>query len=172
MSTPRATSVVVVAALLPSTTAVAAPDAASHPPAPAALGAIVAEIGADAAAVRGELRAARAQRDVIKTLCLNDKLNQLDVTLRTAEAQREAALASPGEAEALAQAQTRLEIQRQTARRVAAEAQQCVGQPDPGPGPGGDVAMTEPTLPSVADYPAPVDVITAVAPPLSVSAYK
>jgi hypothetical protein len=168
MRTPRATPVVI-AALLLSASAVAAPDA---PTGPAALGAIVAEIGGEAAAVRGELRAARAQRDVIKILCLNDKLNQLDVTVRTAEAQREAAVASVGDAEALAQAQARLEIQRQTARRVAAEAQQCVGQPEPGPGPGGDVVLTEPALPPVSDYPAPADVFAAMAPPPPVSGYK
>jgi hypothetical protein len=167
MPAPRATPVVI-AALLLSTSAVAAPD----PPAgPAALGTIVAEIGEEATAVRSELRAARAQRDIIKTLCLNDKLNQLDVAFRAAEAQRETAVASAGDAEALAQAQARMEIQRQTARRVATEARYCVSGPEP-PATGGDVTTTEPSLPPVSEYPTPADVFAAIAPPLSVSAYK
>jgi hypothetical protein len=160
-----------VSSLLLSAHALAAPDA---PPSPAvSLGAIVDEIGADATAVRGQLRAARAQRDVVKTLCLNDKLNQLDVALRTATTLRDAALAAADRGgEALAQARARLEVERQIARRVAAEAQQCVGLPEPGPdGPGG-VGMTEPQLPPVSDYPAPADLFATIAPPLSVSAYK
>src|SRR6187551_3456313 len=34
--------------------------------------------------VRRQLETARAQRDVVKTLCLNDKLNQIDVAIRSA----------------------------------------------------------------------------------------
>src|SRR5262245_4703437 len=33
--------------------------------------------------VRSQLQTARAQRDVVKTLCLNDKLNQMDVAIRS-----------------------------------------------------------------------------------------
>ena len=38
--------------------------------------------------VRRQLETARAQRDVVKTLCLNDKLNQLDVAIRSARERR------------------------------------------------------------------------------------
>src|SRR5579863_1480472 len=40
--------------------------------------------------VRRQLEQARAQRDVVKTLCLNDKLNQLDVAIRSARERRQA----------------------------------------------------------------------------------
>jgi hypothetical protein len=168
MSTPRA-ALLALPTLLLSASAIAAPDGPASPS--SALAAVVDEIQAQATAVRVQLRAARAERDIIKTLCLNDKLNQLDVAARTAEAQREEALAST-QPEALAQAQARMEVQRQTARRVTAEAQQCVGVPEPSSDRSGPVVMTEPPLPTMGDYPAPVDVFTAVAPPLSVSAYK
>ncbi len=35
-------------------------------------------------AVRQQLGVAREQKDVVKTLCLNDKLNQIDLAIRTA----------------------------------------------------------------------------------------
>src|SRR5262245_10068692 len=38
--------------------------------------------------IRRELEEARARHDVVKTLCLNDKLNQLDVAIRGAEERR------------------------------------------------------------------------------------
>src|SRR5215207_9880170 len=40
--------------------------------------------------VRRQLETARAQRDVVKTLCLNDKLNQIDVAIRSARERRQA----------------------------------------------------------------------------------
>src|SRR6185503_7449368 len=42
------------------------------------------------ATVRRQLEQARAQRDVVKTLCLNDKLNQIDVAIRSARERRQA----------------------------------------------------------------------------------
>ena len=38
--------------------------------------------------VRRQLEAARQARDVVKTLCLNDKLNQIDVATRSARDRR------------------------------------------------------------------------------------
>src|SRR5215218_6679625 len=45
---------------------------------------------ASRATVRRQLEQARAQRDVVKTLCLNDKLNQIDVAIRSARERRQA----------------------------------------------------------------------------------
>src|SRR5262245_57046959 len=39
--------------------------------------------------VRLMLEEARGQRDVVKTLCLNDKLNQIDVAIRSARERRQ-----------------------------------------------------------------------------------
>ncbi len=43
----------------------------------------VARMDASIATVRAALEQARAARDVVKTLCLNDKLNQIDVATRS-----------------------------------------------------------------------------------------
>jgi hypothetical protein len=167
---PRA-FLVSVSLLLFSSPGAAAPE----PPDPAAASsAVVDEVRVAASDVRNQLRTARAQRDVIKTLCLNDKLNQLDVTLRSAGQRREALLGAAAQADsaAVAQEQARLTVHREQARRIAAEARQCIGSPEPPGGEGGPTTMTEPPLPIPADYPPPVDVFTLVQPPLSVSAYK
>ena len=170
MKSPGAT-LVVVSALLLSTRAVAAPEAPGDPA--IAAGSIVDEIRSSASTVRAQLQAARAQRDVVKTLCLNDKVSQLDVTFRSASQQREALLATAAEGDAaVAQAQARLGAHREQARRVAAEAQQCAGSPEPAGDPGGHTFMTEPELPAAGDYPAPEDVSTVAQPPLAVSGFK
>jgi hypothetical protein len=47
--------------------------------------AVVAQLASRAQAVAADLKKAREDRDVVKTLCLSDKLSQLDVTLRSAK---------------------------------------------------------------------------------------
>src|SRR6185312_16244404 len=56
--------------------------------------ALITRMDASRTGVRRQLETARAQRDVVKTLCLNDKLNQLDVALRSAQERREALAAA------------------------------------------------------------------------------
>ena len=50
--------------------------------------AFVARMGVTGASVRRMLEQARSQRDVVKTLCLNDKLNQIDVAIRSGQDRR------------------------------------------------------------------------------------
>jgi hypothetical protein len=50
--------------------------------------AIVSKMGVTASTVRRALEQSRTQRDVVKTLCLNDKLNQIDVAFRSAQDRR------------------------------------------------------------------------------------
>src|SRR5437899_12834412 len=50
--------------------------------------AFVARMGVTGSSVRRMLEQARSQRDVVKTLCLNDKLNQIDVAIRSAQERR------------------------------------------------------------------------------------
>src|SRR6266850_354446 len=52
--------------------------------------AFVARMGVTGGSVRRMLEQARSQRDVVKTLCLNDKLNQIDVAIRSAQDRRAA----------------------------------------------------------------------------------
>jgi hypothetical protein len=80
--------------------------------------------------VRRQLETARAQRDVVKTLCLNDKLNQLDVAIRSARERREAldAAAKRNDADLANHEFTILSVLRQRSDQLTAEANQCIGQ--------------------------------------------
>src|SRR5262245_22557923 len=51
--------------------------------------AFLAKMDGSRTVVRRQLETARAQRDVVKTLCLNDKLNQIDVAIRSARERRQ-----------------------------------------------------------------------------------
>jgi hypothetical protein len=118
-------------------------------------------------AVRRQLETARAQRDVVKTLCLNDKLNQLDVAVRSARERRQSLEAAAQRSDAdLANHEFQiLSVLRQRSDQLTAEANQCIGQeagfvgdsavtstvdpnivPDPGVwvGPGGGDGVIEP----------------------------
>jgi hypothetical protein len=80
--------------------------------------------------VRRQLETARAQRDVVKTLCLNDKLNQLDVAIRSARERRQSleAAASRSDADLASHEFTILSVLRTRADQLTAEANQCIGQ--------------------------------------------
>ncbi|MEZ4437840.1 MAG: hypothetical protein R3B72_02035 [Polyangiaceae bacterium] len=80
--------------------------------------------------IRRELEDARQQRDVVKTLCLNDKLNQLDVAIRSAgERKRGLDLAaSRGDADLASHEFTILSVLFERAQQLDAEAKQCVGK--------------------------------------------
>jgi hypothetical protein len=80
--------------------------------------------------VRHLLEQARATRDVVKTLCLNDKLNQIDVATRSAHDRRVSLEhASQGSDADLANHEfTILTVLRQRVEQLSAEANQCIGE--------------------------------------------
>jgi hypothetical protein len=80
--------------------------------------------------VRRELEDARKQRDVVKTLCLNDKLNQLDVALRSAQERKHSLdLAAKRNDQDLSNHEfTILSVLYQRAQQLDAEARQCIGK--------------------------------------------
>jgi hypothetical protein len=80
--------------------------------------------------VRTSLEKARLARDVVKTLCLNDKLNQLDVAIRSARERNQSlqAAASRSDADLAKHEFTILSVLRQRADQLSAEANQCIGQ--------------------------------------------
>jgi hypothetical protein len=83
-----------------------------------------------AGTVRRQLEAARAARDVVKTLCLNDKLSQIDVAVRSAR-DRQASLQAAvqrSDAELANHEFTVLTVLRQRADQLNAEANQCIGE--------------------------------------------
>jgi parvulin-like peptidyl-prolyl isomerase len=91
---------------------------------------ILSRMDSSRSVVRRQLETARAQRDVVKTLCLNDKLNQLDVAIRSARERRQAleAAAQRQDADLATHEFTILSVLRQRADQLTAEANQCIGQ--------------------------------------------
>jgi len=102
-----------------------------------------------ASAIRRQLEEARAQRDVVKVLCLNDKLSQADVAIRSAK-DRQASLqlaASRNDAELSNHEFTILTVLRQRGDQLTAEANQCIGEEGTVLGETVNKVSIDPTLP-------------------------
>jgi len=80
--------------------------------------------------VRRQLMEAREQRDVVKTLCLNDKLTQLNVAISSAQERRDALAAAVkrGDADLATHEFTIMSVLRQRSDQLSTEANQCVGE--------------------------------------------
>jgi hypothetical protein len=79
--------------------------------------------------VRKQLETARSARDVVKTLCLSDRLTQLDVTLRSARERKGAldAAVQRSDKDLAGHEFTIIGVYRQRSERLVGEANQCVG---------------------------------------------
>lgn len=80
--------------------------------------------------IRMQLRSARESRDVVKSLCLDDKLNQIDVARRTATDRvsgLEAAVQA-GDAERIRHEHAVLLALRERGDSLLQEADQCIGE--------------------------------------------
>jgi hypothetical protein len=117
-------------------------------------------------AVRRMLEEARAQRDVVKTLCLDDKLNQMDVALRNA---RDRMVAIDGavqrnDADLTSHEFTVLGVLRQRVEQLVAEANLCIGKEAEMLG---EAAVISTIDPAIADEPAyyPPNIIIIEPPP-------
>ncbi len=123
--------------------------------------------------VRKMLEAARAARDVVKTLCLNDKLNQLDVAIRSARERRGSleAAATRNDTDLANHEYTILNVLRQRADQLSAEANQCIGQEAGFVGESAVTSTIDPGIPEEdpSQYPS-VDVIAE--PPACSSCFK
>jgi len=109
------------------------------------------------ATVRRQLEQARAQRDVVKTLCLNDKLNQIDVAIRSARERRQALelAANRKDADLSNHEFTILTVLRQRVDQLTAEANQCIGQEAGFVGESAVTTTVDPNLPQEdpSEYP-------------------
>jgi hypothetical protein len=83
-----------------------------------------------AGTVRRQLEQARAGRDVVKTLCLNDKLSQIDVAIRSARDRQQALQAAihRNDVEMANHEFTILTVLSQRAIQQGAQANQCIGE--------------------------------------------
>lgn len=80
--------------------------------------------------VRRELEESRQARDVVKTICLDDKLNQLDVALRSANERYDAlkSAARRGDKDLASHEFVILTVLKERSDQLGAEAKQCVGK--------------------------------------------
>ena len=91
---------------------------------------VISRIDQAARTVRRQLDTARQGRDVVKSLCLSDKLSQVDVGGRSAR-ERQAALQSAVQRSDLELANHEfaiLAVLRQRTEQLLAEANQCIGE--------------------------------------------
>jgi hypothetical protein len=106
--------------------------------------------------VRHQLETARAQRDVVKTLCLNDKLNQIDVAIRSARERRQSleGAAKRNDVDLSNHEFTILSVLRQRTDQLTAEANQCIGQEAGFVGESAVTSSIDPNLPEdPSNYP-------------------
>ena len=92
--------------------------------------AILSRMTQAAATVRRQLDTARQARDVVKSLCLSDKLSQIDVAARSAK-DRQTALQSAAQRNDLELSNhefTMMTVLGQRTQQLTAEANQCIGE--------------------------------------------
>jgi hypothetical protein len=90
----------------------------------------ISKMEASASGIRKGLEQARKSRDVVKTLCLDDKLAQLDVAVRAAR-ERKTSLqgaVSRKESELAGHEYAVIAVLAQRGEQIAAEAGQCIGE--------------------------------------------
>jgi len=131
--------------------------------------AILARMNQAATTVRRQLDTARQARDIVKSLCLSDKLSQIDVASRSAR-DRQAALqasAQRSDVELSNHEFTMLTVLRQRTEQLTAEANQCLGEELSFVG----QTQVEPHYPDLPteETTTPPDITVIVPPPLQVS---
>jgi len=123
--------------------------------------------------VRRQLETARSQRDVVKTLCLNDKLNQIDVAIRSARERRQGLeiAVNRRDVDLSNHEFTILTVLRQRTEQLTAEANQCIGQEAGFIGESAVTATIDPGLPQEDPSEYPVNDIV-IEPPACSSCFK
>ena len=123
--------------------------------------------------VRRQLETARAQRDVVKTLCLNDKLNQLDVAIRSARERRQSldAAAHRSDGDLANHEFTILRVLRERSDQLTAEANQCIGQEVAFVNDSAVTSTIDPGIPEEPSWMGPV-VSAIIEPPACTSCYQ
>lgn len=121
--------------------------------------------------VRKMLAEARRQRDVVKTLCLNDKLSQVDVAIRSGRDRRTQlqSAVSRNDAEQANHEFTILTVLRQRVEQLVAESNQCIGEEAAFVGDTRVTTTVDPSIPpDEAPYPV-TDPVVIQTPPQCVS---
>ena len=122
---------------------------------------------AAAGSVRKMLEEARRDRDVVKTLCLNDKLSQIDVAVRSARDRRTQLqeAVNRNDAELTNHEFTIMTVLRQRTEQLVAEANQCIGEESAFIGDTRTTVQVDPEIPpDDTPYP-PTDPTLVIGPP-------
>ena len=90
----------------------------------------IARVDQASRSIRQQLTLARQERDVVKTLCLNDKLNQINVALASANERHRAleALVTANDVDRAKHEFTIITVLRSRVETLVAEANQCIGE--------------------------------------------
>lgn len=129
---------------------------------------------AAATGVRKQLEEARRQRDVVKTLCLNDKLSQIDVAIRSARDRRQQlqSAVTRNDTELANHEFTILTVLRQRSEQLVAEGNQCIGEEAAFVGDTRVTTTIDPAIPQ-DDTPYPTtDPVQVILPPQCTSCAK
>jgi len=127
-----------------------------------------------AGTIRRQLEEARGARDVVKTLCLNDKLSQADVAIRSAKDRQNSLQLAAGrkDVELSNHEFTVLMVLRQRGEQLTAEANQCIGEEGTVIGETKNTATVDPTLPPDEQNENPNDPNVIAQPPVCTSCTK
>jgi hypothetical protein len=114
--------------------------------------------------IRRQLDTARQGRDVVRSLCLSDKLSQVDVAARSARDRQSAlqAAVQRSDSELANHEFTILTVLRQRTEQLGAEANQCIGEEVAFVGQTQVVTVIDPNLPGEdnTDYPPTSPIVT------------
>lgn len=121
--------------------------------------------------VQRQLETARSQRDVVKTLCLSDKLTQIDVAIRSARERKQGldAAVTRNDGDLATHEFTILSVLRQRTDQLTAEANQCIGQEAGFVGEAAVTSTIDPNLPKEDPSEYPDTTLVVVEPPSCVS---
>lgn len=127
------------------------------------------EMDRGAAVVRRQLAEAREKRDVVRVLCLNDKLNQIDLASRTASDRIDAlnAAASQKDNDRTKHEYTVVKVLRDRVKTLVSEANQCIGEETGFVGESKVTVDIDPNLPDTDPSDFPDDVLVSPPPVLS-----
>jgi hypothetical protein len=122
-------------------------------------------------AVRRQLEQSRESRDVVKVLCLNDKLNQIDVAIRAARDRMPVLTAAldKNDAENSRHEFAVLQVLRDRVRTLVQESNQCIGEEAGFVGESKVIVNIDPGIPSndSTQFPTDTSVVTVIPTPSS-----
>ncbi|HKO53368.1 MAG TPA: hypothetical protein VJV79_36920 [Polyangiaceae bacterium] len=123
----------------------------------------------DAAMVQRQASEAKQKRDVVKTLCLSDKLSQIHVAVTTAGGRIGAleAAVSHNEADRAKHEFTIVQVLKDRSAALVAEANQCIGEETGFIGETKVTVTIDPNIPDTDPTDVPVDPLVTQAPTLS-----